>query len=82
MNTLSHISARSHKWITPQIAFLAVLLASYSWRWGFLALGLASLFMIALLLRWYPQGQAVRRDETGAAAPRGIASSLPFCRAG
>lgn len=39
------------------VPLLAVLLASYNWRWAFVALGLATLVMMLCIQRWFPSGR-------------------------
>ena len=38
------------------VPLFAVLMASYSWRWGFAALGLATVVLMLFVARWFPRG--------------------------
>lgn len=38
------------------VPVLALLLSVYSWRWAFVALGLASVVMMICIARWFPSG--------------------------
>ena len=45
------------------VPLLAVLIGSYSWRWGFAALGLAAVVLMLLVLRWFPCGLRRQRGS-------------------
>lgn len=53
------------------VPLLALLLASYSWRMAFVALGVATLVMIFFIRRWFPggTGKHVQARETPGAGP-------------
>ena len=53
------------------VPLLALLLAAYSWRWAFVALGASSLVIMVGVLRWFPAGlsRKAARGDTGAAGP-------------
>lgn len=44
------------------VPMIAVLLVSYSWRWAFIALSIATLVMMFAVVRWYPKGTTITRD--------------------
>lgn len=43
------------------VPLLAVLMTSYSWRWAFVALGVATVIMMIGITRWFPKGKS--RDQ-------------------
>lgn len=45
------------------VPLFALLIASYSWRWGFAALGLAALVLMLCVLRWFPRGMRHRSES-------------------
>ena len=49
------------------VPLLALLLASYSWRMAFVALGVATLVMMICVRRWFPSGTGkhIRVDQSG-----------------
>ncbi len=53
------------------VPLLALLLASYSWRMAFVALGIATLVMMICVRRWFPggTGKHVRADQFSANDP-------------
>jgi MFS family permease len=50
------------------VPLFAVLMASYSWRWGFAALGLATVILMVLVARWFPRGMGRTRRHFDDAA--------------
>ena len=59
------------------VPFLAVLVSNYSWRWAFVALGLALVVMMIGIYRWFPAGRSkaalLQRKDTG---PSNIAQDV------
>jgi MFS family permease len=49
------------------VPLLAVLMTSYSWRWAFVALGVATIVMMIGITRWFPAGKGRRNAKTEAA---------------
>lgn len=50
------------------VPLFAVLMASYSWRWGFAAIGLAAVFLMLCVARWFPMGMRRARKKLDGAA--------------
>ena len=42
------------------VPLLALLLATYSWRWAFVALGISAIVMMLCVIRWFPRGLGQR----------------------
>jgi len=43
------------------VPLIAVFLVSYSWRWAFVALSMATIVMMVAVARWFPKGTIVNR---------------------
>lgn len=50
------------------IPLFAVLMAGYSWRWGFAVLGLAAVLLMFCVVRWFPMGMRRTRKNYDDAA--------------
>ena len=57
------------------VPLFAVLLASFSWRWGFAALGLATAVLMLFVARWFPAGRGRAQEAPDRAAADGTALS-------
>lgn len=47
------------------VPLLALLVATYSWRWAFVALGAATVVMMFCIVRWFPKGGGRGRQPSG-----------------
>lgn len=64
------------------VPLFAVLMASFSWRWGFAALGLASIVLMAFVARWFPEGRgrAQGGPDRAAAGASALSDSWAIAR--
>jgi len=52
------------------VPLIAVFLVSYSWRWAFVALSIATIVMMIAVARWFPKGTNINRDANVAGSTR------------
>jgi len=48
------------------VPLIAVFLVSYSWRWAFVALSIATLVMMVAVARWFPKGTIIKQNSDDA----------------